>query len=87
MDITDGFTTLPNASMRESFDIAIRHSQNYMNEIFFKTKSGKCWFGNVDYTPVRNELATYLITKCLTKVSHSCLPVRFSFSYVMICEA
>ena len=70
MDVTDGFTTLPNASMRESFDVSIRHSQHYINDVFFKTKSGNCVFGNVDYTEERNELATYLITKCIARVSN-----------------
>ena len=68
LDVTDGFTTLPNASMRDTFDGSIRQSQNNISNIFFGRNPDECHFGDITYSTVRNQLASLLVTKSVSKV-------------------
>ena len=70
LDITDGFTTLPNASMRDTFDRSIRHSQDHISKIFFSNSPNSCVLGGRQYSDLRNELASYLMSRSISKVSY-----------------
>ena len=71
MNVTDEFTTLPNASMRETFDRSIRAAQDSISGVFFDDNESSCDFGGKPYSTLRNELASYLMTKSISKVKNN----------------
>ena len=68
--MTDGFSSLPNQSMRETFDRSVRKAQNDISSIFFDGKSDECEFGGKKYTGLRNKLACLLVANSISKVRH-----------------
>ena len=72
LDITDSFTSLPNASMRDTFDKSIRQAEDDISKTFFNADPRDCVFGGTKYTSDRNEVASCLMAKSISKVRHEC---------------
>ena len=70
LDVTDAFTSLPNASMRDTFDRSLRQSQDDISSIFFNDDPESCVLGGTQYSSVRNEVASCLMAKSISKVRH-----------------
>ena len=86
LDVTDSFTTLPNASMRETFDQSIQAAQDSISGVFFDDNASSCELGDKPYSALRNELASYLMTKSISKVRKTLTYTITVFTlYILMC--